>query len=239
VQASVNGQHWALGNRRLLARLGADITPWLPRLPAGSGEMWLCRDGEPQAVLLVADALRPDAKAAVAQLQQMGIRLTVLSGDQQAVVGRTAAQAGIAEALGGLLPDDKLAHVRRLAQQGPVAMVGDGVNDAPALAQAELGIAMGAAGSDTALETAQVALMEDRLDKLPQLFAHARRSMAVLRANIVLALAIKLLFFILALAGVATLWMAVFADVALAGFAMRLGHGTGSATLAAVALAFA
>ncbi len=213
VQATVGGQRWALGNRRLLARLGADIAPWLPRVPDGSGEMWLCRDGEPQALLLVADALRPDAVAAVAQLQQMGIALTVLSGDQQAVVGRTAAQAGIGEALGGLLPDDKLAHIRRLAQQGPVAMVGDGVNDAPALAQAELGIAMGAAGSDTALETAQVALMEDRLDKLPQLFAHARRSMAVLRANIVLALGIKLLFFILALAGVATLWMAVFADV--------------------------
>ncbi|MGL6045576.1 MAG: HAD-IC family P-type ATPase, partial [Vogesella sp.] len=199
--------------RRLLARLGADIAPWLARVPDGSGEMWLCRDGETQALLLVADALRPDAQAAVAQLQRMGIQLTVLSGDQQAVVGRTAAQVGISEALGGLLPDDKLAHIRRLAQQGPVAMVGDGVNDAPALAQAELGIAMGAAGSDTALETAQVALMEDRLDKLPQLFAHARRSMAVLRANIVLALAIKLVFFVLALAGVATLWMAVFADV--------------------------
>lgn len=213
VIASIGGVRYGLGNTRLAARLGLDAAALDGSEHDKRGGMLLCRDGELLATLQVADRLRPEAAAAVAALQRQGMRLLVLSGDHAAEVARIAAAAGIADAAGALLPEDKLASIRALADYGAVAMVGDGVNDAPALAQADLGIAMGAAGSDVALETAQVALMEDRLDKLPQLFAHARRSMAVLRANIVLALAIKLVFFVLALAGVASLWMAVFADV--------------------------
>lgn len=213
VIASIAGVRYGLGNARLAARLGLDAAALDGSEHDKRGGMLLCRDGELLATLQVADSLRPEAVAAVAALQRQGMRLLVLSGDHAAEVARIAAAAGIADAAGALLPEDKLASIRALADHGAVAMVGDGVNDAPALAQADLGIAMGAAGSDVALETAQVALMEDRLDKLPQLFAHARRSMAVLRANIVLALAIKAVFFVLALAGVASLWMAVFADV--------------------------
>ncbi|MFC3533529.1 heavy metal translocating P-type ATPase [Vogesella facilis] len=213
VIAGIGGVRYGLGNARLAARLGVAETALAASDYRQRGGMLLCADGRLLAALQVADSLRPEALAAVAALQRQGMRLQVLSGDHPAEVARIAAAAGIAAATGALLPEDKLASIRALGQHGAVAMVGDGVNDAPALAQAELGIAMGAAGSDVALETAQVALMEDRLDKLPQLFAHARRSMALLRANIVLALAIKLVFFVLALAGVASLWMAVFADV--------------------------
>ncbi|MGL5740870.1 MAG: HAD-IC family P-type ATPase, partial [Plesiomonas shigelloides] len=138
----------------------------------------------------------------------------MLSGDHQGVASAVARQIGVEEAQGELLPQDKLERITELqARYQQVAMIGDGVNDAPALAHADLGIAMGAAGSDTALETAGVALMEDRLDKLPDLFAHARRTSRVLKANIAMALGIKAVFFALAMAGVATLWMAVFADV--------------------------
>ncbi|SCK04933.1 heavy metal translocating P-type ATPase [Vogesella sp. LIG4] len=213
VIASIGGVRHGLGNARLAARLGVNEAALAGGEHAQRGGMLLCRDGQLLAALQVADSLRPEAQATVAALQRQGMRLMVLSGDHAAEVARMAAAAGIADAAGALLPEDKLASIRTLGRHGAVAMVGDGVNDAPAMAQAELGIAMGAAGSDVALETAQVALMEDRLDKLPQLFAHARRSMALLRANIVLALAIKLVFFVLALAGVASLWMAVFADV--------------------------
>lgn len=213
VIASIGGVRHGLGNARLAARLGLDAAALAGSDHDLRGGMLLCSEGRLLATLQVADSLRPEAAAAVAALQALGMRLMVLSGDHAAEVARIAAATGIADAAGALLPDDKLASIRALADHGAVAMVGDGVNDAPAMAQADLGIAMGAAGSDVALETAQVALMEDRLDKLPQLFRHARRSMAVLRANIVLALAIKLVFFVLALAGVASLWMAVFADV--------------------------
>lgn len=211
---SIGGRQLALGNRRLALAQGVAAA----RLDAlleeqGEGYLLLLLDGELLALLHVNDTLRPQAEHSIAALQAQGLRVLMLSGDQPAVVRRVAAELKLDEAHGGLLPDDKLQRLAATQRHGAVAMVGDGVNDAPALAQADLGIAMGAAGSDTALETAQVALMDDRLDRLPLLFAHARRSMAVLRANIAIALAIKLLFFVLALAGVATLWMAVFADV--------------------------
>ncbi|MDC7700573.1 heavy metal translocating P-type ATPase [Vogesella indigofera] len=213
----VGGRRLALGNRRLALAQGvaaAQLDALLAPLEAqGEGYLLLLADGVLLALLHVNDTLRPQAGYTMAALQAQGLRVLMLSGDQPAVVRRVAAELKLDEAHGGLLPDDKLQSLAAAQRHGSVAMVGDGVNDAPALAQAELGIAMGAAGSDTALETAQVALMDDRLDKLPLLFAHARRSMAVLRANIVIALAVKLLFFVLALAGVATLWMAVFADV--------------------------
>ncbi|MDC7703543.1 heavy metal translocating P-type ATPase [Vogesella indigofera] len=214
---SAGGRRLALGNRRLALAQGvaaAQLDALLAPLEAqGEGYLLLLADGALLALLHVNDTLRPQAGHTMAALQAQGLRVLMLSGDQPAVVRRVAAELKLDEAHGGLLPDDKLQRLAVAQRHGAVAMVGDGVNDAPALAQAELGIAMGAAGSDTALETAQVALMDDRLDKLPLLFAHARRSMVVLRANIVIALAIKLLFFVLALAGVATLWMAVFADV--------------------------
>ena len=165
--------------------------------------------------LVVADQLRSGAAQMVTALRRQGIaQVAMLTGDNLAVAERIAKQAGVDVVKANLMPEDKLAAIEALERDyGPTAMVGDGVNDAPALARATVGIAMGAAGTDTAIETADVALMGDDLNKLPFAIKLARRSMFTLRANIVVALAIKALFMSLAVAGYATLWMAVIADV--------------------------
>jgi Cd2+/Zn2+-exporting ATPase len=138
----------------------------------------------------------------------------MLSGDNQATAQTVARAAGIDDARGGLLPQDKLAAIRQLRERhGLTAMAGDGINDAPALAQADLGFAMGAAGTDIATEAADVVIMNDRLDRIAETIRLSRRAHAVLWQNIVLALAIKAVFFALAVLGSATMWMAVFADV--------------------------
>ncbi|MGL4857284.1 heavy metal translocating P-type ATPase, partial [Plesiomonas sp.] len=218
VQGSVDGQRYLLGSRRLAERTGvltADIDAQLSEQEAqGQGLLLLMSEQAVLGIITVADKIRDEAQAVIQRLNSMGIHTVMLSGDHQSVATAVGNKIGVEQALGGLLPDDKLARIHALqTQYGHVAMIGDGVNDAPALAQADLGIAMGAAGSDTALETAGAALMEDKLEKLPDLFTHARRTANVLKANIVMALVIKAVFFALALVGIATLWMAVFADV--------------------------
>jgi len=164
---------------------------------------------------VVADTLRPEAPAVIRALKGMGILRTVmLTGDNPAVAERVAQAAGVDEFQAGLLPHQKVEAVGTLLERyGTVAMVGDGVNDAPALARASVGIAMGAAGSDVALETADVALMGDDLWGLPRAVRLGRRVVAVIRQNVAFSLATKAAFLALAVAGVATLWMAVFADV--------------------------
>jgi len=138
----------------------------------------------------------------------------MLTGDNPHTAEAIARQVGIVDARGNLLPEDKLAVVTDLlAKHQVVGMVGDGVNDAPALAKATIGFAMGAAGTDTALETADVALMDDDLRKIAQFIEISRKTRSILIQNIALALGIKAVFFVLALMGLATLWMAVFADL--------------------------
>jgi len=148
-------------------------------------------------------------------LAKVGIEHTVmLTGDNEATARAIATSAGVAEVQAGLLPDQKVAAIEALlGRYGAVAMVGDGVNDAPALARATVGVAMGAAGSGTALEIADVALMADDLSRLPFAVQLSRRSRAIIRQNVALALGIKALFLALAVAGLATMWMAVFADM--------------------------
>ncbi len=165
--------------------------------------------------LAVADTVRPAAPAALAALRQEGIeRAVMLTGDNRATAQAIAALAGVDDFEAELLPEGKVAAIEGLlARYGAVAMVGDGVNDAPAMARATVGIAMGAAGTDTALETADVALMADDLFKLPFAVRLSRRARAIIRQNVALSLGIKAVFFALALSGVATLWMAVFADM--------------------------
>jgi Cd2+/Zn2+-exporting ATPase len=165
--------------------------------------------------IAVADTLRPGVAAVMSELDQVGIEHTVmLTGDNEATAQAVASAAGVADVQAGLLPDQKVAAIESLlGEYGAVAMVGDGVNDAPALARATVGIAMGAAGTDTALETADVALMADDLGKLPFAVKLSRRARSIIRQNVALSLGIKAVFLALALAGVATLWMAVFADV--------------------------
>ena len=171
----------------------------------------------PQQVLAwfaVADTLRPEAPAAIAQLHALGLQVHLFSGDHPATAHAVATQAGIAHAQGGLLPEDKLRLLADLQTSGPTAMVGDGMNDAPALAQADIGFAMGGAHStDMAIETADVVLMHDDLRRLPDTVHLSRRTRNVLWQNIALALGIKLVFFALALTGHASMWLAVLADM--------------------------
>lgn len=165
--------------------------------------------------IAVADTLRPKAPEVINRLRGLGIRhIVMLTGDNPAAAQTIGGQAGVDEVRADLLPQDKLGVVDALLDEyGMVAMVGDGVNDAPALARASVGIAMGAAGSDTALETADLALMGDDLDKLPFAIGLSRRARRIIIQNVVVALALKGIFLALALAGIATLWMAVFADM--------------------------
>lgn len=172
--------------------------------------------GEDQVLALfaVADTLKRGSRDAIRELHTLGVESIILSGDNAPTVQAIATQVGIDRAHGNLLPDDKLALVRQARARGKrVAMVGDGINDTPALAAADIGFAMAAAGSDSAIETADVALMDDDLRKLPAFISLSRRTLRVLRQNIWLALGIKAVFVALTLTGSATMWMAVFADM--------------------------
>jgi len=172
-------------------------------------------EGAAVGLIAVADTVRPDAREAVASLKRSGIRRTVmLTGDNERTTAAIAAQVGVDEAQANLLPEEKVEAVERLlAEFGQVAMVGDGVNDAPALARATVGIAMGGAGTDQALETADIALMADDLSKLPFAMKLSRRALGVIRQNIAFSLLVKAAFVALTIPGLATLWMAVFADM--------------------------
>lgn len=166
-------------------------------------------------MIAVADTVRPEARAVVAALHDAGIeRVIMLTGDNRVTAEAIAREVGIDEVHAELLPEDKLRKVEELVTRyGTVAMVGDGVNDAPALARASLGIAMGAIGSDAAIETADIALMTDDVSKLPGLIRHAKRTLAVIRQNIVFSLGVKAIFLVLTFAGMASLWGAIAADV--------------------------
>lgn len=217
-KGQVDGQVYTLGNHRLVEEQGL-CTPELEALlatleQAGKSVVVLCDDRRPLAVFAVADTLRATSVAAIADLHQLGIKTLMLSGDNPSAVAAIAAEVGIDQARGNLLPEDKLAAIEALVREGEVVgMVGDGINDAPALARAHIGFAMGAAGSHTAIETADVALMDDDLRKVGEFVRLSRRTRALLIQNIVLALGIKAVFLGLTLAGMATLWMAVFADM--------------------------
>jgi len=165
-------------------------------------------------LIALADRPRPEAATTMEQLRQLGIRPVMLTGDRQVVAEHIARQIGIEEVYAGLLPEAKMRLVEELTRRfHHVAMVGDGINDAPALARSEVGIAMGAIGSDAAIEAADIALMSDDLLHLPWLIRHARRTLWIVRENIALALGVKAIFIGLALMGQATLWMAVAADM--------------------------
>jgi Zn2+/Cd2+-exporting ATPase len=170
--------------------------------------------GQPLGVIALTDRLREDGRQIVRRLRSEGVRhVALLTGDRAASASAIRDEATLDEAHGDLLPRDKVDHIVRLrAAHGPVAMVGDGVNDAPALAAADVGIAMGAAGTDVALETADVALLADDLSRLPYALRLGRATLANIRLNLAIALGLKLAFVAMAALGVATLWMAVLAD---------------------------
>lgn len=168
----------------------------------------------PIALFAVADTIRPGSQKAMKQLTKMNIVPVMLTGDNKLAADAIASQAGITEVRAGLLPDQKLDAIASLEKEyGMTGMVGDGINDAPALAKANISFAMARGGTDTAIETADVALMDDDLTKLPRFICLSQATFTIIVENIVVALAIKAVFFVLALASMATMWMAVFADV--------------------------
>lgn len=217
VRGVIDGVTYHLGNHRMLEELGCCSTELELRITAletvGKTVVMLVGADGVQALLAVADTIKDSSRIAVAELHALGIQTMMLTGDNPHTAKAIAAQAGIDRTQGNLLPDDKLREVEQLAQSGKVGMVGDGINDAPALARADIGFAMGAAGTDTAIETADVALMDDDLRKIPTFVRLSRATAQVLLQNIVLALGIKAVFLVLTFTGQATMWMAVFADM--------------------------
>ena len=218
VKGRIGGNWIYLGNHRMVEELGicsaATERALDPLERDGKTAVLICSETAPLAVLGVADTVRETSRQAIAELHALGIRTVMLTGDNPHTASAIAKNVGIDDARGNLLPEDKLTAIgEELARYGSVGMVGDGVNDAPALAKSSIGFAMGAAGTDTALETADVALMDDDLRKIPQFIRLSARTAAILKQNIGIALGIKVVFFGLAIAGMAGLWMAVFADM--------------------------
>lgn len=218
VKGLIAGQWWHLGNHRLVEELGVCSPELEARLAvlenAGKTTVILCAPTGPTAVFAVADTVRPESFAAIMDLRALHVEPVMLTGDNPATARAIADQLGIDDARGNLMPEAKQAAVGELKDRhGAVGMVGDGVNDAPALARADIGFAMGAAGTATALETADVAIMDDDPRKIAAFIGLSRRAGSILKQNVALALGIKIVFFALALAGHSTLWMAVFADM--------------------------
>jgi Cd2+/Zn2+-exporting ATPase len=217
VEGVVEGRRVVLGNHRLAEERGQCSAALEQRLQAqeaqGRSVTLLMGDDGVLAVFAVADTIKLSSREAVAQLRELGVTPVLLTGDNAATGQTIARQAGIDEVRANLLPEDKLAAVEELRRRGAVAMVGDGINDAPALARADIGIAMGAAGTDTAMEAADVVVMNDDLRRIPEAIRLSRLTRAVLWQNITFAIAVKAVFFVLAVFGSATMWMAVFADM--------------------------
>jgi len=214
----VQGQRYVLGNHRWIEERQQCSAALEALMQAherqGRTVTVLASEQGVLALFAVADTLRPGARAAVRELQALGVAAVMLTGDNRATAEAIAAQAGITEVRAQLLPQEKLAAIRALARPGGgVAMVGDGINDAPALAAANIGFAMGHGATHTAMEAADVVVMNDDLRRVPETIRLSRRTHAVLWQNISLALGIKALFLALALFDHASMWMAVFADM--------------------------
>ena len=214
VRALVNGKEVCVGNARMMDAIGAE---WHECHRKGT-IVHVAADGVYAGHIVVNDVVKDDAQEAVEGLKRRGIRKTVmLTGDHQDVALRVAEAVGIDECHAGLLPADKVDAVEKLIDEKKegeaLAFVGDGINDAPVLARADVGIAMGALGSDAAIEAADVVLMDDKPSKIATAIGIARRTIGIARENVAFAIFIKLLVLVLAAFGVATMWMAVFADV--------------------------
>ena len=213
VRALADGRPAGVGNARLMQAMGVDFVP-----DDGVGTVvYVACGGQFWGSILIADQVKPTAAGAIAGLKAQGVRTVMLTGDSAAVADKVAADLGIDEVHAGLLPADKVSRVEQLLAAKPaetsLAFVGDGINDAPVLMRADVGIAMGALGSDAAIEAADVVLMDDDPAKLSAAMRLARKCMRIVYENIIFALGIKAAFLVLGAVGIATMWWAVFADV--------------------------
>ena len=212
--ATVNGKKVSVGNTRLMDAVGAK---WRPCHRVGT-IVHVAIEGEYAGHIVVSDRVKDDAREAVAALKGVGVRLTaMLTGDRREVGEDVAGQLGIDRVFAELLPADKLGALESLSAMkrdgGTCAFVGDGINDAPVLARADVGIAMGAMGADAAIDAADVVLMDDNPTKVALAVRIARRTIMIARQNVWFSIGVKILVLLLAALGVATMWMAVFADV--------------------------
>ena len=241
VQGLINGQILQLGNHRLMHESGF-CGPELEAELAihekqGRSVTLLADKSRVLALFAVADTIKPSSIQAIADLKALGVTAVMLTGDNTATAKAIAAQAGIADARGDLLPEAKLNAITEMQKRyGRTGMTGDGINDAPALAQADIGFAMGGAGTDTAMEAADVVIMNDDLMRVAETVRLSKRTHAILWQNITLALGIKSVFLLLAVFGTATMWMAVFADMGasllVVGNGLRLLRGSKTAQVA-------
>lgn len=218
VTGTISGTNYFVGNHRFVEErkvCSAEVERQLAILENQGKTVVILGDAEKSlAVFGVSDTPRASSKEAIVQLNSLGVRTVMLSGDNQLTAQAIGSAVGINESKGDLLPEDKLAAIENYSRQHEVVgMVGDGVNDAPALAKSSIGFAMGAAGSDTAIETADVAIMNDDLRSIPIFIGLSVRTHSILVQNISVALGVKLIFFVLAILGNATLWFAVLADM--------------------------
>jgi Cd2+/Zn2+-exporting ATPase len=218
IEAKADGLSLILGNHRLVEDRGLCSPQIEARLAEheaqGRTVTMLASSTQVLAIFAVADTIKESSREAIAELHALGVASVMLTGDNVATAKAIAKQAGIDDARGNLLPEDKLAAIEELQKQyGYVAMTGDGINDAPALARSNIGFAMGGAGTDTAMEAADVVIMNDDLRRIPEAIRLSRKTQAILWQNIALALGIKAVFLLLALFNGATMWMAVFADM--------------------------
>ncbi len=214
LSAMVNGKRVCVGNARMMDAIGATIRP----CPHTGTIVHVAIDGQYAGHIVVADKVKADAETAISKLHNVGVTKTVmLTGDHEAVAAHVANSLKVDEYHSGLLPEGKIAEIERLLhkepREGAVAFVGDGINDAPVLARADVGIAMGALGSDAAIEAADVVLMDDKPSKVAQAITIARHTIAIARQNTIFAIGVKVLVLLLATIGLATMWMAIFADV--------------------------
>ena len=219
VKAKVNNQMYYVGSPNFFEELHGSIPKdrkeKITELQIqGKTVMVVGTEKEILLFIAVADEMRESSKEVISKLNSMGIETVMLTGDNERTAAAIGKRVGVSDIRADLLPEDKLNFIKELRRKyQSVAMVGDGVNDAPALAASTVGVAMGGAGTDTALETADIALMSDDLSKLPYTINLSRRALMIIKQNITFSLAIKLLALLLVVPGWLTLWIAIFADM--------------------------
>ncbi|MBQ7337469.1 MAG: heavy metal translocating P-type ATPase [Clostridia bacterium] len=225
ILTNIDGAAVAVGNTRLMARIGVTLPlPDESAIPPGATVIYAAREGCYLGALAISDEIKPEASDAITALKRCGVRrLVMLTGDRKQAAEAVGASLGLDEVISDCLPADKVDHLEAVIEQvhardgrAKVAFVGDGINDAPVLSRADIGIAMGAMGSDAAIEAADMVLMDDALQKIPVAMSICRRTRRIVLQNIVFALAVKALVLILSLLHISNLWLAVFADVGVA-----------------------
>ena len=217
VSCSIDGQRIYVGNQKLLKEKGIDI----PVVDEIGTVVYVAKDNKCIGYIIIADEIKEDAKSLVEALKMQGIKTTVmLTGDKKEIAEKVAASIGIDKVCSELLPQEKVSNLEKLLEEekgkGSLAFVGDGINDAPVLTRADIGFAMGAMGSDAAIEAADVVIMNDQPSKIADAIKVSKKTIAIVKENIIFALGVKILFLLLGALGMINLWMAVFADVGVA-----------------------